>query len=124
MKIIYGDDKTEKYCNDLKAATKLFGGNKQLAVSLSSRINAIDSADTLMDIIKMPTFHFHSLKKKNGKDLKGYYAIDVKSRREPWRIILKPLDDNENAFKSTDSIDQIAGAVRIVEITEVSNHYE
>ena len=108
----------------MKAAAKLFGGNKPLAVSLLARINAIDSADTLMDIIKTPNFHFHNLKNKKGKDLKGYYAIDVKGRKEPWRIILQPLDENEKPYSPTDSIDRIAGVVRIVEITEVSNHYE
>ena len=26
--------------------------------------------------------------------MEGYFAIDVKSRREQWRIILQPLDKN------------------------------
>lgn len=124
MKILYADIKVEKICTDQKAAARLFGGNKLLAVSLFARINAIDSADTLIDIIKMPNFHFHNLVNKKGKDLKGYYAIDVKSRKDPWRIIIQPLDENENPYKENDSIDQIAGTVKIVEITEVSKHYE
>ena len=124
MKILYLDDKVKKCCIDSKAAARLFGGNKSLAVSLLARINALESADTLIDIIKTPTFHFHTLVNKNGKNLKGYYAIDVKSRKDPWRIILQPLDENEEPYKASDSIDQIAGAVRIVEVTEVSNHYE
>ena len=72
----------------------------------------------------MPNFHFHNLANKKGKDLKGYYAIDVKSRKDPWRIIIQPLDENENPYKENDSIDQIAGTVKIVEITEVSKRYE
>lgn len=124
MKIVYTDEKVKKACTDIKSATKLFGGSKQVAVSLHARINAIDQADTLMDIIRTPNFHFHNLKNKNGKNLKGYYAIDVKGRKEPWRIILQPLDENEEPYPATDSIDHIAGAVRIVEITEVSKHYE
>ena len=124
MKIVYSGEKLEKACTDIKAATRLFGGNKQLAVSLLARINAIDSADTLIDIIRTPNLHFHNLRNKKGKNLKGYYAIDVKGRKEPWRIILQPLDENEDPYPETDSIDQIAGAVRIVEITEVSKHYE
>lgn len=123
MKILYQNEKTEKYCTDLKAAIKLFGGNKQLAISLMSRINAIDGAETLKDIILMPNFHFHQLTKKGKRNLQGYYAIDVKSRRESWRIILQPLDECECPYKDT-SIDQIAGTVRIVEIAEVSDHYE
>ena len=124
MKILYSDGKIEKVCTDIKAATKVFGGNKQLAISLFARINAIDSADTLIDIIRMPNFHFHSLKNKKGKDLKGYYAIDIKGRKEPWRLILQPVDENEEPYPETETIDRIAGTVRIVEITEVSKHYE
>ena len=123
LKIVYADSKTEKYCSDLKAAAGLFGGNKALAVSLMARINAIDSAETLLDIVRMPNLHFHALSNKKGKNLKGYYAIDVKSRKDAWRIVLQPLDEKENPYRDT-SIDQIAGIVRIVEITEVSNHYE
>lgn len=67
----------------------------------------------------MPTFRFHNLKGK----LKGYFAIDVKTIRDKWRIILQPLDDEEKAFDPCD-IDKIAAVVRIVEIREVSAHYE
>jgi proteic killer suppression protein len=67
----------------------------------------------------MPTFRFHNLKGK----LNGYFAIDVKTIRDKWRIILQPLDDEEKAFDPCD-IDKIAAVVRIVEIREVSAHYE
>jgi hypothetical protein len=60
---------------------------------------------------------------KNGRNLEGYFAIDVKSRREQWRIIIQPLDGSKNPFTPC-YIDQIAEYVRIVEITEVSKHYE
>ena len=124
MKIVYSSEKTEKACTDKKAAKKVFGGNNQLAVSLFACINAIDQAVTLIDIIRTPIFHFHSLKNKKGNDLKGYYAIDLKGRKEPWRLILQPLDENEEPYPETETIDRIAGTVRIVEITEVSKHYE
>lgn len=123
MKILFADDKTRKYCFDLKAAMKLFGGNKDLARSLHARINALEQAETLMDIIKTPSFYFHNLRKKGKRDLHGYYAIAVKTKRESWRIILRPLDENEDPFIG-DTIDQIAATVEIVEITEVSDHYE
>ena len=62
-------------------------------------------------------------KNKKSRNLEGYFAIDVKSRKEPWRIILQPLDENEDPFDSS-NIDQIAAIVKIVEISEVSRHYE
>lgn len=123
LKVVYENHKVEKLCEDLRAAKKFFGGNTMLANSLMARINALKQADTIKDIIVQPTFHFHNLKNKNGRDLEGYFAIDVKSRRDQWRIILEPLDENEHPYNSC-KIDEIAENVRIVEITEVSKHYE
>ena len=56
-------------------------------------------------------------------NLDGYFAIDVKTRKEKWRLILQPLDDNEAVYDPC-HIDEIAGVVKIVEIREVSAHYE
>ena len=103
----------------MRAALKLFGGNKKLAHSLMARINALEQASIIKDIIVMPTFHFHTL----IGNRKGYFAIDVKSRKDKWRIIFQPLDDNENIFDPC-NIDEIASSVRIIEISEVSAHYE
>ena len=123
MELVYASDKVKTQCTSVKAARKLFGGDNALTVSLHARINALREADTIKDIIVQPAFHFHKFNNKHGKDLDGYFAIDVKSRREQWRIILQPLDNNKNPFIPC-YIDQIAEYVRIVEITEVSKHYE
>lgn len=123
MELVYEDAKTEEQCTSLKAAKKLFGGNSVLAISLLARINALKQADTIKDIIVQPTFHFHKLENKNGRDLEGYFAIDVKSRRDQWRIILEPLDENKEPYVPC-NIDEISQNVRIVEIMEVSKHYE
>ena len=119
MKIKYSNDKVKLQCTSLKAATKLFGGDKKMANSLLSRINAIEQATVIKDIISMPPFRFHKLK----GEWKDYFAIDVKTIRDKWRIILQPLDEDEEAFDPC-NIDEIAGVVRIVEIREVSAHYE
>lgn len=119
MKVKYTDGKTESQCTSLKEATKLFGGNKSLAISLLARINALMAADVMKDIIVNPQFHFHKLR----GDREGFFAIDVKSRRDKWRIIMCPLDDHEAVFDPC-HIDKIAAIVKIVETTEVSAHYE
>ena len=119
MKIKYANDKVKQQCTSLKTAIKLFGGNKKLATSLLARINAIEGAVVIKDIIAMPTFHFHNL---HG-NLEGFFAIDVKGRKDKWRIILQPLDEDEQPFDPC-HIDEIAVVVRIVEIREVSPHYE
>lgn len=119
MKIVYANKKTEKQCTSMKEATRLFGGNELLARSLLSRINAIEQADVINDIIVYKPFRFHNLKGKRN----GYFAIDVKSVRDKWRIVLQPLDENNNVFDPC-HIDEIAKTVKVVEIDEVSAHYE
>ncbi len=119
MNIKYLNRKVEKQCTDLKEAKKLFGGNEKMAISLFSRINAIEQAPILKDIIFLPNFRFHSLRGK----LDGMFSIDVKTKKDKWRLILRPLDDDEEIFDPC-NIDEIADTVTIVEIREVSPHYE
>lgn len=123
MELEYASDKVKKQCTSVNAANKLFGGNAALTRSLLARINALASADSIKDIIVQPGFRFHDLKNKNGRNLEGYFAIDVKSIREPWRIILQPLTRNKQPYNPC-NIDEIAKNVKIVEIMEVSKHYE
>lgn len=123
MELVYASDKVKTQCTSVKAAKKLFSGDAVLTRSLLARINALEIANTITDIIVQPAFHFHKLKNKNGRDWEGYFAIDVKSRKEQWRIILQPLDDNKEPYVPC-YIDQIACSVKIIEITEVSKHYE
>ncbi|MCI9501038.1 MAG: hypothetical protein HFG76_03385 [Hungatella sp.] len=123
MDLVYASDKVKSQCTSIKAANKLFGGDAALSKSLLSRINALRSANNIKDIIVQPTFRFHALKNKKGKDLEGYFAIDVKSIREPWRIIVQPLNSDKQPYNPC-NIDEVAEYVIIVEITEVSRHYE
>lgn len=123
MELVYASDKVRIQCTSVKAAKKLFGGNAELVKSLFARINALQMADTIMDIIVQPTFYFHKLGNMNRKNLEGFFAIDVKSRKEQWRVILQPLNENKEPFEPC-QIDRISSYVRIVEITEVSKHYE
>ena len=123
MELEYASDKVESQCTNFKVAKKLFDGNELMARSLLARINALENAENIKDIIVQPTFHFHKLVNKKGRDLEGYFAIDVKSRKDMWRIILQPLNGEKEPYNPC-NIDQIAGIVKIVEITEVSKHYE
>ena len=123
MELEYASDKIKLQCTSVKAAKKLFGGDTVLTKSLFARINALSNADNMKDIIVQPAFRFHDLKNKKGRNLEGYFAVDVKSIREPWRIILQPLNQNKHPYDPC-NIDEIAESVKIVEITEVSKHYE
>ena len=119
MEIVYANNKTEHVCTDFSAALRFFGGNKPLAVSLMARINAIESADVIKDIILSPPFHFHKL----IGGITNYFAIDVKTRRDKWRIILTPLNEDKEEYIPC-TIDKISSYVKIIEIKEVSAHYE
>ena len=119
LQLEYKNDKVKEQCTSIKAARKLFGGNDLLTTSLHARINALANAENLRDIIVQPRFRFHNL---HGK-LEGYFAIDVKTKKEPWRIIIQPLDENMNPYNPC-NIDEISGIVRVIEIAEVSKHYE
>lgn len=123
MELEYASEKVKLQCTSITAAKKLFGGDMILTKNLLARINALGSADTIKDIIVQPAFRFHDLKNKKGRNLEGYFAIDVKSIREPWRIILQPLNKEKQPYHPC-NIDEIAECIKIVEITEVSKHYE
>lgn len=87
MKVEYRSGKVKEQCTDIRKATRLFGGDRTLALKLLSRINALEQAAVIQD------------------------------------IIVQPLDDEGNPFIPC-NIDEISGTVRIVEIREVSKHYE
>ena len=123
MEIEYASEEVKEQCTSVKAAKKLFGGNVDFVKKLFSVIQALESSETIKDIIMQPTFRFHKLKNKNGKNLEGFFAIDLKTPKEPWRIILRPLDDEKQPYVPCD-IDKIADVVQIVEIKEISKHYE
>lgn len=123
MELEYSSEKVKSQCTSVKAANKLFGGDMALTRSLLARINALERAENIKDIIVQSTFRFHSLKNKKGRNLEGFFAIDVKSIRDSWRIILQPLNENKEPYKPC-NIDEISNKVKIVEIVEVSKHYE
>ena len=124
MKVLYKNNKVNKICENLKEATSYFGENKDYAISLMARINALKQAEDIRDIIVQKQMRFHKLiNKGKGKNFEGYFAIDVKTSKDKWRIIIEPLDEYEKPYIPC-NIDVIAKNVKIVEIREVSNHYE
>ena len=84
LQLEYKKEKVREQCTSVKEAKKLFGGDVSLTTSLHARINALENAECLRDIIVQPRFRFHDL---HGK-LEGCFAIDVKTKKEPWRIVV------------------------------------
>lgn len=123
LELVFESSKVEEQYNSLKAASKLVGGNKRVALGILGRINALKQATTIKDIIVQPQLRFHKLDDKHRRKLKGYFAIDVTNKRCPWRLVLQPLDDDTEPFDPC-NIDEIADVVKVVGILEVSDHYE
>ena len=123
MRLLFATEKLEKQCRKVSEATRLFGGDMQLAVKLLGRINALEQAEVLRDIVVQRQFRFHKLFDKGRRKYEGCFAIDVKSKADPWRLVIQPLDEDEKPFEPC-NIDEVSGVVRIVEIVEVSKHYD
>ncbi|WEV37751.1 hypothetical protein [Lactobacillus sp. ESL0677] len=112
MEIIYKNDKVKKQCTSLRQAKKDF--SDKVAKKLLGKINFITSAENLASIINYQPFNFHALR----GNLEGYYAMDIDGRRSQYRLIAC-FDEYSKEQVFTES--QI---ITIIEITEVSKHYE
>lgn len=123
MEVVYSTGKVEDVCTRMTAAQKYVGGDRNTALALLAKIQSLRAAATIKDIIALPSNHFHALQNKGSSKLKGCFAIDVKGRRNPWRIIIRPLDENGKPFDPC-NIDEISGIVQIVKVEQVSRHYE
>lgn len=84
---------------------------------LEAAENFIKHSTSLLDIINYTPFHFHGLK----GDRKGEWSI--KLGNTGYRVTMIPCDDNGNGIFDGDIIAKCK-AIKIVCITEVSNHYE
>ena len=122
MQIKYKTDKLEKVCENLKEARKNFSGI--IPEKLHAAINYIKSSSTIIDIINYRPFHFHDLENTNKGARKGQYAIDIGGRKSGVRLILIPLDANGNKYTNEDVFGANAINIVIVQLEEVTNHYE
>ncbi len=101
MEIIYFDSKVEQICCSLKTAQKFFGGNRSLALSLLDRIQELKAAPTLKEIFCCGnSMRFHNLRNSGKRDYDGLFSVDVKTRKQPWRIILQPLNEDKKHLRT------------------------
>lgn len=115
MKIIYKNKSAEKAFSSAYISKANYP--KPVTKKLVSIENFIEQAESLLDIVKYPPFHFHSLQGK----LKGEWAINVGSTG--YRVQAIPCDEEGNEITTGDIIAQCK-TIMIIEITGVSNHYE
>ena len=115
MKILYKNKTAEKQFSP-KHQNK-WKYPEPVKIKLLSIENAIRQATCLQDIARLPQYHFHALK----GDRKHEWSIYVGNTS--YRVTLIPCDDDDNEITSGDIMAQCK-TIKVVLVTEVSNHYE
>ena len=115
MQILYKNKTAEKqFSSKYKKNWKY---PEQVKRKLEAAENFIRSSSSLLDIVNYPPFHFHGL---HG-DRKGEWSIYLGNTG--YRVTMIPCDDNGNEIIDGDIMAKCR-MIKIVCITEVSNHYE
>lgn len=120
MDVRYKSAELDEFCHNRKKAAKKM---ERFADDRLAKINFIEQAASFNDIMTYPPFHCHQLG-KDKKDLNGCWGLDVKGRKASWRIIVAPLDENDNIIIPGPEFRSECKYITIIRIEEVSNHYE
>lgn len=115
MEIIYKNKKARQQFESKYASKWTYP--RKVKEKILSIGNFLESAESLNDIFAYPPYRFHSLK----GDRKGEWSISVGNTG--WRVTIIPCDENKNAILNGDVLAQCK-FIKIVMVTEVSNHYE
>ena len=115
MQILYKNEIAKKqFCSEYK---KKWRYPEQVKKKLESAENFIRNAESLMDVANYPPFHFEHLK----GDRKDEWSIRLGNTG--YRVTMIPCDNDGNEITEGDILAQCK-MIKIVKVTEVSNHYE
>lgn len=89
----------------------------RVKIKLQSVENALKAASSLHDIVSFTPFHFHRLDGKRKCEWSIYLG------NTGYRVVLIPCNDEGEAITEGDIIAQCK-RIKVMLITEVSNHYE
>ena len=115
MKIIYKSKTAEKQFSP--AFQGKWKYPQPVKIKLLSLANALEQAPSLHDIANIPTYRFHPL----IGDRKCEWSLSVGNTG--YRVTVIPCDAEGNEIVSGDVLAQCK-MIKVVKITEVSNHYE
>ncbi|MBR4764321.1 MAG: type II toxin-antitoxin system RelE/ParE family toxin [Lachnospiraceae bacterium] len=90
---------------------------EQVRKKLEAAENYMINADSLMDVANYPPFHFERLR----GDRKDEWSIRLGNTG--YRVTMIPCDENEYEILEGDILANCK-MIKIVKVTEVSNHYE
>lgn len=115
MIINYKNKRVERsFCSQFKKSWKY---PPIVKVKLEAAENYIIQAESLLDIVNYPPFHFHPLRGKR----KGEWSLYLGNTG--YRVVLIPFGEGGKVITEGDVLSK-SRMIRIVEIEEVSNHYE
>jgi len=115
MEILYKNKRVEKdFCSKFKSKWKYPPRVKE---KLEATENYLKNATNLSDVVQYPPFHFHGMEGTR----KGEWSIYLGNTG--YRVTMIPCDDAGVAITHGDIIAQCK-QIRVVQVTEVSNHYE
>ena len=115
VKILFKNKNTEKQFSS--KYKKNWRYPEMVKTKLESVENFIIRAGSLMDIANFPPFHFERLKGTR----KNEWSIRVGNTG--YRVTMIPFNDDEEEIVEGDILAKCR-IIKIVKITEVSNHYE
>lgn len=115
MNILYKNKFAEKqFCSRYKKKWKY---PEQVRKKLEAAENYMINADSLIDVANYLPFHFERLR----GDRKDEWSIRLGNTG--YRVTMIPCDENENEILEGDILANCK-MIKIVKVTEVSNHYE
>lgn len=115
MKILY-KNKTAKQQFSSECKNK-WRYPKQVQIKLQATENFFMLATSLQDIVNYKPFRFHQLQGDRKREWSIYLG------NTGYRVSLIPCDEEGNEIISGDIIAQCK-SIKVVLVTEVSNHYE
>lgn len=115
MEVIFSGKKAEKQFNAEYASKWKYP--EKVKEKILSIGEFLEAAESLNDVFAYPVYRFHPLQGKR----EGEWSISVGNTG--WRVAVIPCDENGEAILSGDIFAQCK-FIKIVMVTEVSNHYE
>lgn len=115
MQILYKNETAKKqFDSEYKKKWKY---PEQVKKKLEATENFIKSSNSLLDIANYPPFHFERLK--------GARKVEwsIRLGNTGYRVTMIPCDDEGKEITEGDIMAQCK-IIKIVKVTEVSNHYE
>lgn len=115
MKILYKNKNAEEQFSS--KYKKQWRYPKTVIIKLLSMENLLKSATCLQDIFNYSPAHLHPLQ----GNMRGKWSVYL--GKTGYRVILIPCDDDGEEILAGDILAQCK-FIKVVEITEVTNHYE